>query len=187
MRTASGRPAEPPPPLGDNEDQPCGRAQREETPTGANHKEVEIHAASGLTSTHFPLTSMKRTQKGSDLEVTSLSRRFWPQTDNSTLQTQYWEPMGPAGVGVTVYAMDPSGSSSRQAVGHENREEPQRKHRHRKCPIAAIGLDPGRGDTSGASCSTPCSISYEASLAPKHLPSPVAFPMWPCPGFGWDS
>jgi len=64
--------------------------------------------------------------------VTSLSRRFWPQTDNSTLQTQYWEPMGPAGVGVMVYAMGSSSSSSRQSVGHENREEPQCKWKDRK-------------------------------------------------------
>lgn len=92
----------------------------------------EIYTTSGLTSIHFPLTSMKRTQKGSDLEVTSLSRRFWPQTDNSTLQTQYWEPTGPAGVGVTVYAMDSSGRSSRQSVGHENEEKPQCKQKGRK-------------------------------------------------------
>lgn len=75
---------------------------------------------------------MKRTQKGSDLEVTSLSRRFWPQTDNSTLQTQYWELTGPAGVGLTVYAMDSCGRSSRQSVGHENEEKPQCKPKGRK-------------------------------------------------------
>lgn len=89
---------------------------REDTIMGKPLEEG-MHTTSGLTSTHFPLTSMKRTQKGSDLEVTSLSRRFWPQTDNSTLQTQYWEPTGPVGVGVMVYAMDSSGSSSRRSVG----------------------------------------------------------------------
>lgn len=59
------------------------------------------------------------------MEVTSLSRRFWPQMDNSTLQTQYWEPMGPTGVGVMVYAMDPGDSSSRHSVGQEDRDKPQ--------------------------------------------------------------
>lgn len=83
-----------------------------------------MHTTPGLTSTHFPLTSMKRTQKGSDLEVTSLSRRFWPQMDSSTLQTQYWEPTGAAGEGGTVYAMGPGGSSSRLSVG-QHRDKPQ--------------------------------------------------------------
>lgn len=100
-------------------------------------QEAEIHPASGLTSTHFPLTSMNRTQKGSDLEVTSLSRRFWPQTDSSTLQTQYWEPIGPAGEGVPVYAMDSSSSNPRQSVGHERKEKDLRASSkagsHTKC------------------------------------------------------
>lgn len=141
--------------------------------------EMEIHTTSGLTSTHFPLTSMKRTQKGSDLEVTSLSRRFWPQTDNSTLQTQYWEPTGPAGVGVTVYAMDSSGSSSRQSAGHKDGEKPQCEQKGRKSSVGTSGLDPDRGATSAAPCSKLHSMSYEAFLAPKHLPCLVTIPTWP--------
>lgn len=120
---------------------------------------------------------MKRTQKGSDLEVTSLSRRFWPQMDNSTLQTQYWEPTGPAGVGVTVYAMDSSGSSSRQSVGHENREKPQCEQKGRKRFVGTGVLGTGRGATSRAFCCKLHSISYEAFLAPKLCS--VTIPMWP--------
>lgn len=52
------------------------------------------HPWRGLTSIHLPPFSVKRTQKGSDLEVTSRSSRFWPLTDSSTLHTQYWEPTG---------------------------------------------------------------------------------------------
>lgn len=58
------------------------------------------------------------------MEVTSLSSRFWPQMDSSTLQTQYWEPMGPAGGGVPVYAMDSSSSSSRQSAGQRESRKP---------------------------------------------------------------
>lgn len=45
-----------------------------------------------LTSTQFPSTSWKRTQKGSDLEATSLSSRLAAVTDSSTRVTQCWGP-----------------------------------------------------------------------------------------------
>lgn len=41
-----------------------------------------------LTSTQFPSTSWKRTQKGSDLEATSRSSRLFAVTDSSTRVTQ---------------------------------------------------------------------------------------------------
>lgn len=110
---------------------------------------------------------MKRTQKGSDLEVTSLSRRFWPQTDNSTLQTQYCVPTGPAGMRVAVYAMGSSSSSSRQSVGRKNGEKPQCM-KGRK-PSVRVG---GSG-TDRASSSKLDSVSYEAFLDLQHLPCPV--------------
>lgn len=78
----------------------------------------------GLTSIHRPLLSVKRTQKGSDLEVTSRSSRFWPLTDSSTLHTQYWEPMGAAPAagapGPCMWAMGGGGgggNSSWQSAG----------------------------------------------------------------------
>lgn len=57
------------------------------------------------TSVHLSFTSKNKTQKGSDLEATSRSRRFWQEMESSTLQTQYWEPTGAAEEVLNVYAM----------------------------------------------------------------------------------
>lgn len=96
------------------------------------------------------------------MEVTSLSRRFWPQMDSSTLQTQYWEPIGPAGEGVPVYAMDSSSSNPRQSVGHERKEKDLRASR--------------KAGSHPAARSAGCKIIYKAFLAVKHLPCPVITP-----------
>lgn len=51
---------------------------------------IFFHHPSMLTSTQFPSTSWKRTQKGSDLEATSRSSRLVAVTDSSTRVTQCW-------------------------------------------------------------------------------------------------
>lgn len=58
--------------------------------------------------------------------------------DNSTLQTQYWVPTGPAGMRVAVYAMGSSGSSSRQSVGHKNGEKPQCVWKGRRHSVGGV-------------------------------------------------
>lgn len=85
--------------------------------------------------------------------------------DNSTLQTQYWEPMGPAGVGVMVYAMDPGGSSSRQSVGQEDRDKPQCWEAPNILSALELGTEWPQAEPLALSYTR--DLSHEAFLAPS--------------------